>query len=136
VDGSLGLRVELVSQRDPHLGWVLHAAELFLDRVVDGEAKEGFRFVSSLLEGCDSKLKVGIIGLPASCSCRLGRRSLGRFLFFASDNLPCLHRLEDGLNIRSPFDVVRKIEAFNGSSRRFVEIFLRGIGLGGHCRDV
>ena len=94
MDGALGLgvgSVELVPQRDPHLSRIFHAAELFLDRVVDGEAKEGFGCISSLVESFDSALKVGVIDLPTSGPSGVGRRSLRRLLFFAGDDFPRLH---------------------------------------------
>jgi len=83
MDGALRLgigSVELVPERDLHLGWILHITELFLDRTVDGEMKEGFRIIFSLLEGFDGKLKVGE-----------SRRCFGWLLFLASDDFPRSH---------------------------------------------
>ena len=83
VDGALGLgigSVELVPERDPHLGWILHTTELFLDRTFDGETKDGFHIIFSLLEGFDGKLKVG-----------KSRRCFDWLLFLASDDFPSSH---------------------------------------------
>ena len=94
MDGAFGFgvgSVKLVPQRDPHLSRIFHAAELFLDHAVDGEAKEGFGCISSLLESFYNALKVGVIDLPTSGPSGVGRMSLGRLLFFAGDDFPRLH---------------------------------------------
>jgi len=83
--------VELVPQRDTHLRRIFYTAELFLDCVVDGEAKEGFGVISSLLEIFDSALKVGVIDLTTSDPSGVGKRSLSRLHFFTSHDFPHLH---------------------------------------------
>jgi len=83
IDGVLHLRigsVKLVPKYDPHLSWILHMTELFLDRTVDREMKEGFFVIFSLLEGFDGKLKVG-----------KSRRCFSWLLFLTSVDFPHSH---------------------------------------------
>jgi len=83
--------VELVPQHDPHLGQIFHTAEVFLDRVVDGEGKDSFGIISSLLESFTGMLKVAVIDFATSSPSGVCRKSLGRLLFFASHDFPYLH---------------------------------------------
>ena len=80
MDGALGLRVgsvELVPQHhDPHLSQIFYTEELFLDHVVDREAKESFGCISPLLGSFNGMLKVGVNDLPTSGPIGMGRRSL------------------------------------------------------------
>ena len=94
MDRALGFgvgSVELVPQHDLHLGQIFHTAEVFLDCVVDGEAKESLGIISSLLKSFTGTLKVDVINLATSSPSGVCRRSLGWLLFFASHDFPYLH---------------------------------------------
>jgi len=127
VEGALrlGVRiVELVAQHRPHLGWVLETKELPLDCCDNGVVNEGDSCLSSFIEGINSALKVGGIRFAAFRSDRVGRRGFGWHLFFSHDDFPRIHRIEHGLRVDPPFNVVRGVQAFEGSQAGDVVIVL------------
>jgi len=86
VDRALGFgvgSVELVPQHNPHLGQIFHTMEVFLDRVVDGEGKESFSIISSLLESFTGTLKVAVIDFAKVLALveYVGGVSVGSFSF-------------------------------------------------------
>jgi len=128
----LGVRiVELVAQHRPHLGWVLQTKELPLGCCDAGIANGGYGCLTSFVEGIDGALKVKGICFAAFRSRRVGRRGFGWHFFFSHDDFPRIHRIEHGLRLDPPFDVVRGVLAFEGSQADDMAILLFG---GGHCR--
>jgi len=127
VEGALrlGVRiVELVVQHRPHLGWVLEKKELPLDCCDNRVANEGDSCLSSFVEGIDGVLKVGGICFAAFRSCRVGWRGFGWHLFFSRDDFPRIHRIQHSLRVDPPYDVVRGVQAFEGSQAGDVVILL------------
>ena len=127
MEGALGLGVcivELVAQHYPHLCWVLETKELPLDCCDNGVANEGDSCLSSFVEGIDGVLKVGGIRFAAFRSSRVGRRGFSWHLYNSHDDFPRIHRIEHGLRVDPPFDVVRGVQAFEGSPAGEVVIVL------------
>jgi len=129
----LGVRiVELVAQHRPHLGWVLETKELPLDCCDNGVANEDDSCLSSFVEGIDSTLKVGGIRFATFRYRRVDCRGFSWHLFFSCDDFPCIHHIEHGLRVAPPFDVVRDVQAFEGSQAGDVVVVLFGGVGGGH----
>ena len=89
--------------------------ELPLDCCDNRVANEGDSYLSLFIEGTDGAFKVEGIRFTAFHSCRVGQRGFGWYFFFCCDDFPCIHRIEYGLHVDPPFNVVCGVQFFKRS---------------------